>query len=163
MKIRIAGTVNDSVVDGPGIRFVVFTQGCKHNCKGCHNPDTHDINGGYTVDIEDLLKKMFSNPLCDGITVSGGEPFLQINEVAEMCKKTKENGLNVIVYTGFTWEELIKNNENMKIINFVDFLIDGKFIEELKSLDIKFRGSKNQRIIDVKKSLEMGKCVEKTF
>ena len=160
MKIRIAGTVNDSVVDGPGIRFTVFTQGCPHNCKGCHNLGTHSYDGGHFVDTDDLIGKMKKNPLCSGLTVSGGEPFVQCESVGELCRAAKENGYNVIVYTGYRWEELLKDKNRFSVLEYVDYVIDGEFKEELKSLNVKFRGSTNQRIVNVKKSIEQGICVE---
>ncbi len=163
MKIRIAGTVNDSIVDGDGIRFVVFVQGCIHNCDGCHNPQTHDFSGGFETDTDSLLEKILANPLLDGVTFSGGEPFCQPAPLYELGKKVKENGLNLVCYTGFTFEELLeisKQDENVKnLLGICDVLIDGPFIMSKKNLLLKFRGSENQRILDVKKSLSERKAV----
>ncbi len=163
MKIRIAGTVNDSIVDGDGIRFVVFVQGCIHNCDGCHNPQTHGFSGGFETDTDNLLEKILANPLLDGVTFSGGEPFCQPAPLYELGKKVKENGLNIVCYTGFTFEELLeisKQDEDVKILlGICDVLIDGPFILSKKNLLLKFRGSENQRILDVKKSLSEGKAV----
>lgn len=163
MKIRIAGTVNDSIVDGDGIRFVVFVQGCIHNCDGCHNPQTHDFSGGFETDTDSLLEKILANPLLDGVTFSGGEPFCQPAPLYELGKKVKENGLNLVCYTGFTFEELLeisKQEEDVKnLLGICDVLIDGPFILSKKNLLLKFRGSENQRILDVKKSLSEGKAV----
>ena len=163
MKIRIAGTVNDSIVDGDGIRFVVFVQGCIHNCDGCHNPQTHDFSGGFETDTDSLLEKILANPLLDGVTFSGGEPFCQPLPLYELGKKVKENGLNLVCYTGFTFEELLeisKQDEDVKnLLGICDVLIDGPFIMSKKNLLLKFRGSENQRILDVKKSLAEGKAV----
>lgn len=163
MKIRIAGTVNDSIVDGDGIRFVVFVQGCIHNCDGCHNPQTHDFSGGFETDTDSLLEKILANPLLDGVTFSGGEPFCQPAPLYELGKKVKENGLNIVCYTGFTFEELLeisKQDEEVKnLLGICDVLIDGPFILSKKNLLLKFRGSENQRILDVKKSLAEGKAV----
>ncbi len=153
MNIRIAGMVNDSIVDGPGIRLCLFTQGCFHNCLGCHNPQTHDPNGGYDIDTGEIIEKMKKNPLLDGITFSGGEPFLQPIPLIELARATKEMGLNVISYTGYLWEDIIKNEELFALAKEVDFIIDGPFVKEKMSLMLNFRGSSNQRIIDVKKSL----------
>lgn len=161
--LRIAGTVNDSIVDGEGIRFTIFTQGCPHNCKGCHNPQTHDFNGGELVEISTLLEKIKSNPLLDGVTFSGGEPFCQAEILAELGADIKSLGLDIVTYTGYTFEELYKNsgkNGWRKLLEVTDFLIDGKFILELRDWQIKFRGSSNQRYIDCKKSLEQGRVVE---
>lgn len=163
MDIRIAGTVNDSIVDGPGFRFTIFTQGCPHHCEGCHNPHTHDFNGGTVVDTEEILEKIFANPLLDGVTFSGGDPFCQAEPLVEIAKRVKEKGLDVITYTGYTWEYLQKNaNEKnfwRELVEASDFIIDGKFEIEKRSLALHFRGSSNQRIIDVKKSLETGDAV----
>lgn len=161
--LRIAGTVNDSIVDGEGIRFTIFTQGCPHNCKGCHNPQTHDFNGGELVEISTLIEKIKLNPLLDGVTFSGGEPFCQAETLSRLGTDIKSLGLNIVTYTGYTFEELYKNfNRNGwgKLLEVTDFLIDGKFVLELRDWQIKFRGSSNQRYIDCKKSLEQGKAVE---
>lgn len=163
MELRIAGTVNDSIVDGPGIRFTVFVQGCPHNCKGCHNPQTHDFSGGTVIDTEELLEKIKGNPLLDGVTFSGGEPFCQAEVLASLGKEIKKLGLNIITYTGYTFEKLYSSrNENNwnDLLEITDILIDGPFILEQKDWEIKFRGSSNQRYIDCKKSLEKGIAVE---
>ena len=161
-EIRIAGTVNDSIVDGDGIRFTIFTQGCPHNCMGCHNPQTHDFSGGKLVDINILLEKIKSNPLLDGVTFSGGEPFCQAHELAVLGEKIKSIGLNITTYTGYTFEELYTGNNTHwnELLAVTDILIDGKFIQELKDWTIKFRGSSNQRYIDCPASLKAGKAIE---
>lgn len=160
MKIRVAGFVNDSIVDGPGIRYTIFTQGCKHDCGGCHNKHTHDLKGGYLIEIDEILDAIKKNPLLDGITISGGEPFLQAIACAELASKAKKLNLDVITYTGFTFEQLILNEDYMKLLNQTDILIDGPFIEKQKSLSLLYKGSRNQRIIDVKESLDMKRAVE---
>lgn len=163
MILRIAGTVNDSIVDGPGIRFTIFTQGCLHNCEGCHNPDTHDPKGGMDIDTEELLEKIKSNPLLDGVTFSGGEPFMQAEILAELGEKIKAMGLNIVTYTGFTFEELYEKREKNgwgKLLKVTDYLVDGPFILAKKDWVIKFRGSSNQRYIDCQASLDSGKAVE---
>ncbi|MBO6115746.1 MAG: anaerobic ribonucleoside-triphosphate reductase activating protein [Ruminococcus sp.] len=163
MELRIAGTVNDSIVDGPGIRFTIFTQGCPHNCKGCHNPQTHDFEGGELADTDTLLEKVKSNPLLDGVTFSGGEPFCQAEPLAKLGREVKKLGMNVITYTGYTFEQLYnerdKNNWD-KLLEVTDYLIDGPFILEQKDWEIKFRGSSNQRYIDCQASLKEGRAVE---
>lgn len=153
MKLRVAGIIEESIVDGPGIRLVVFTQGCKHNCIGCHNPETHSFTGGKLIDIDSIVHMVKSNPLLDGITLSGGEPFEQVKECAILAKKVKELGLSVITYTGYTFEEILKDRNLRELLIYTDILIDGKFDIRKKSLILKFRGSTNQRIIDVKKYL----------
>lgn len=163
MKLRIAGTVNDSIVDGPGIRFTIFTQGCPHRCEGCHNPQTHDFEGGNIVDTDELLKKTEANPLLDGVTFSGGEPFCQAEALAELGRKIRAAGLNVITYTGYEFEQLYENREKNgwgELLAVTDILIDGKFELDRKDWNIKFRGSSNQRYLDCQASLESGKAVE---
>lgn len=152
-KIRVAGIVEESIVDGPGIRLVVFTQGCKHKCKGCHNPESHSFTGGYLMEIEEILQEIKSNPLLDGLTLSGGEPFEQWEACSELAKEVKKLGLNVVTYTGYTFEEILKNDSFKKLLLQTDTLIDGKFEIDEKSLLLQFRGSKNQRIINVKRFL----------
>lgn len=163
MELRIAGTVNDSIVDGPGIRFTIFTQGCPHNCKGCHNPQTHDFSGGTVVDTDELLAKISGNPLLDGVTFSGGEPFCQAEALAYAGRQIKELGLNIVTYTGYTFEQLYErrgSNGWQKLLEVTDILIDGPFILEQKDWEIRFRGSSNQRYLDCQASLKAGRAVE---
>lgn len=161
--MRIADIIQDSIVDGPGMRLVVFAQGCYKNCPDCHNPNTHDPDGGREISIDELVNMMAKNPLTDGLTLSGGEPFLQADECAELAKRTHALGLNVWCYSGNTYEEILeeaKTNKNYaKLIDEIDVLIDGIFILEQRSLNLKWRGSKNQRVIDIKKSKEAGEII----
>ncbi|WP_300279614.1 anaerobic ribonucleoside-triphosphate reductase activating protein [Peptacetobacter sp.] len=165
MDIRIASDITfDSIVDGPGLRAVVWSQGCKHNCIGCHNPQTHSLKGGKIVDTREIIDKIKSKKLQSGVTLSGGEPFLQADAMAEIAIASKEMGLNVWSFTGFVFEDLIdKKNinyfSNMKLLKNIDVLVDGKFEENKKDISLKFRGSANQRIIDVQKSLKLGKII----
>ena len=166
MLINISDTVNDSIVDGPGLRFTIFVQGCPHGCKGCHNPQTHDFEDGRKVTPESLLEQIKANPLLDGVTFSGGEPFCQAQALAELGEEIKKLGLDIITYTGYTFEYLYLHREENGIgalLSVTDVLIDGRFIETLRSLELRFRGSANQRIIDVPKSLAAGKAVETQF
>ncbi len=160
--MRIAGLVQDSIVDGPGLRFTVFTQGCPHRCEGCHNPETHDPDGGNEIPVDEIIRQMLSNPLTDGVTLSGGEPFAQAGDCAEIAKAAKKAGLNVWTYTGYTFEALIKLTDPnvLQLLNLTDVLVDGPFILSQRSLNIKWRGSTNQRLLDVIKSLDAGKAVE---
>lgn len=163
MKLRIAGTANDSIVDGPGIRFTIFTQGCPHHCVGCHNPETHDPNGGELVDTADLLAKIKANPLLDGVTFSGGEPFCQAKALADLGREIKSLGLNIVTYTGYTFEKLYADrHENGwgELLAVTDHLVDGPFILAQKDWEIKFRGSSNQRYIDCQASLAEGHAIE---
>ena len=163
MKIRMSGVVTESIVDGPGIRYTVFVQGCPHRCEGCHNPQTHDFAGGYDDDTDALYEKIIKNPLLDGVTFSGGEPFCQAKSLAQLGKKLKNHGLGVMAYTGYTIEELLKNandsNGYMELLSTIDYLVDGRFELALKSYECHFRGSTNQRIIDVPKTLEKGNVI----
>lgn len=165
MNIRLAAPIQyDSIVDGEGMRAVLWTQGCPHNCKGCHNPSTHDFNGGFLTNTDTIIEELSSNmSFEDGITLSGGDPFMQAEAVNEIAKYVKSIGKDVWTYTGFTYEKLIelggKNDNIMKLLNNIDVLVDGKFILEQKSLDLFYMGSRNQRVIDVKKSLKENKVV----
>jgi anaerobic ribonucleoside-triphosphate reductase activating protein len=154
MKVRIAGIVNDSIVDGEGIRLTIFFQGCPHRCKGCHNPQTWDANGGYEIDTEEIIQMMDENPLLDGITLSGGEPFLHRVAALELAKAAHERNLSVWCYTGYEYDVhlgySLKTSPKSTISMFleeIDVLIDGKFIEEEKTFDLPWRGSKNQRLL----------------
>lgn len=167
MQLRVAGFSEESIVDGPGIRFTVFVQGCPHNCKGCHNPQTHDFSGGRIEDTDDIFQKIIKDKILDGVTFSGGEPFCQckaLSELAEKIRNFNEFKLNIISYTGYTFEYLIKNaneeNGYLDLLKKLDYLVDGPFVLEQKSLDLNFRGSRNQRFIDVQKSLESGKVIQ---
>lgn len=165
MKIRISSPITvDSIVDGPGLRMVIWTQGCTHNCNGCHNPQTHTLDGGYEVMTEEVISKIKTLRLQRGITLSGGEPFLQPEALEAVAKEAKNSGLDVWAYTGFTFEQLIdKNNKsyfrNLNLLRQVDVLVDGKFVEEKKDISLRFRGSYNQRIIDVQSSLIQNKVL----
>lgn len=157
--LRLAGVVKESIVDGYGLRYVIFTQGCPHHCKGCHNPQTHDFNKGYLQDLASLCDEICKNPLLQGVTFSGGEPFMQAKNLSILAKHIKALGLDLTIYTGFTYEELLQEQVMKELLILADVLIDGKFILEQKDLSLKFKGSKNQRIIDVAKSLEQSKVV----
>jgi len=157
MKIRLAADLQtDSIVDGLGIRTVIWTQGCSHNCKECHNPSTHDFNGGDLVELDDVIEELENLTAQDGVTFSGGDPMFQPKQCYILAKKVHEMGMNVWAYTGFTFEELLDkgNKDILEFLSEIDVLIDGKFDITKKSLDLQFRGSSNQRIIDVPKSLE---------
>jgi anaerobic ribonucleoside-triphosphate reductase activating protein len=166
-ELRLAGITETSVVDGPGLRIVIFAQGCPHNCPGCHNTDTHDSNGGYAVSIEEVFSIISSakrrNKLLRGVTFSGGEPFLQSRELADLAGMIKNMDLNIVTYTGYTFEELFcrtKSEAGIKaLLELSDILIDGPYLEKERDLFIAYRGSRNQRLIDVKASLEAGRAV----
>lgn len=157
MQIRIAGLVPESFVDGDGIRFAIFMQGCLRNCAGCQNPETHSLDGGRLMDTDEIISEIKKNPLLDGITLTGGEPLLQLDAANELAQAAKIFGLSVWLYTGYTFEELPP--EAATLLENVDVIIDGAFIESQRDLDLQFRGSRNQRIIDVKKTCAQNKIV----
>ena len=158
--LDLSGIVSDSIVDGPGIRTTIFCQGCPHHCPGCHNPETWDFGCGTMVPVEDLVDVVRSNPLCRGVTFSGGEPFAQAAGFAKLAKLLKEKGYEVASYSGYTFEELLEGSDDQKaLLAAIDILIDGPFLMAEKSLEIAFRGSRNQRILDVRKSLAEGRAV----
>ena len=161
MNMRIAGIVNDSIVDGPGLRLAIFAQGCPHHCPGCHNPESHDFAGGSDMDTEKIIARMDANPLLDGITLTGGEPFEQPEACRILADAAHARGLNVWAYSGYTFEQLCAVPEKRRLLEACDVLVDGPFLLEERSLDLRFRGSKNQRAIDVPASLQSGEVVEK--
>ena len=164
MSIRIAGTVSDSITDGPGIRFTLFVQGCPHHCPGCHNPQTHDFNGGRDAEEDELIAAINKNPLLSGLTLSGGEPMCQARALAHFAERVRKECpriKEVACYTGFTFEELLegKTDGAMELLKQLDTLVDGRFVQALRSWEIRFAGSSNQRVIDVPASLKAGKAV----
>lgn len=160
--LNISGTIAESTVDGPGYRYVIFTQGCPHHCHNCHNPQTWSFDGGKTVSEDDLLKEIEYDKLLSGVTFSGGEPFMQPVPLTYIAKKVHEMGLNVISFTGFIFEDLLnKDKDTLELLKNIDILIDGPYIEELGDLKLYFRGSSNQRFIDVQASLKEGKTILK--
>ncbi len=160
----LAGIIRESIVDGPGIRFTVFAQGCPRRCPGCHNPQTWPFEGGFEATPEQLLAEMKKDPLVSGLTLSGGEPFSQPEGMAELARLARADGYHVISYTGYLYEELLELAKDrpavMDLLRHVDVLIDGPFVQELKSYELRFRGSANQRSIDVAASLAAGKTIE---
>lgn len=161
-KLKVSGIVDESSVDGPGLRYTVFTQGCPHHCPGCHNPQTHPFEGGKEFDTDTLLLDILSNPLLRGVTFSGGEPFCQPRPLAELAKGIHNRSkMDVITYTGYTWEELMANPDPAvhDLLAESDILIDGRYIEAQRDLTLRFRGSTNQRVLDVKKSLAAGEPI----
>lgn len=162
--IRLAADLqSDSIVDGPGLRTVIWTQGCAHHCKGCQNPQTWDFNGGGLVSVDDVLEAIDELEYQTGITFSGGDPMYQVEACDRIAAYCKDKGYNIWVYTGFTYEEVLKLSEKnptyMDFLKKIDVLVDGRFILEQRDLNLLFRGSKNQRLIDMPKTLESGKVV----
>ncbi len=159
MKIRVAGVVNDSIVDGPGFRLAVFTQGCRHACPGCHNPETHDFSKGQEMDTSEIIEKMRTNPLLDGLTLTGGDPFEQADACRALAEAARAMGLSVWAYTGYTFEEVLEDPVKRALARACDVLVDGRFVLAERTLELRFRGSRNQRIIDVERSLQEGHAV----
>ncbi len=158
--LELSGIVTDSIVDGPGIRTTIFAQGCPHHCPGCHNPETWPFGGGTKISVSEIAQIAKSNPLSRGVTFSGGEPFAQAEGFAKLAKLLKAAGFEVASYSGYTFEELLKGTfQQRALLEVLDVLIDGPFMLEQKSLEISFRGSRNQRILDVPKSLAAGEAV----
>lgn len=161
--IRLAGVVRESIVDGPGLRFVVFCQGCPHGCKGCHNQETHDFKGGYDCDISKIVDAVEKDPLLDGVTFSGGEPFCQpeaFYSLAQELKKLRPD-LNLMAYSGYIYEELtaMKSEAVDKLLSMLDLLVDGRYVQDKRDLTLLFRGSSNQRVIDMNLTRKEGRTV----
>lgn len=163
MELRIAGVEPESVVDGPGIRYVIFAQGCEHFCPGCQNPESHDQVGGKLVKMADLLAKITRGRLLQGVTFSGGEPFLQAKIFAILGQELKRKNLDIVTFTGYIFEELlekaIEKPEYLELLKVTDWLIDGPYIASQRDLQLLYRGSANQRIIDVAQSLQYQRTV----
>ena len=153
--LRLAGVIKESIVDGPGLRFTVFVQGCPHHCPGCHNPQTHDFSGGFDCDVEKLVAEVQKNPLLQGVTFSGGEPFCQCEALYRLATKIKSLGLDLYIYSGYTYEQILQLEDPFarKLLEQCDVLMDGPFLLELRTLDAPSRGSKNQRALDVAATL----------
>lgn len=157
--LRIAGIVNDSITDGPGLRLAVFLQGCPRRCEGCHNPTAQPFEGGYDMSDEEIFAMIKKNPILSGVTFTGGEPFCQAERLIPLAKSIKETGLELAIYTGYTFEELLADEKMRQLACLADVIVDGEFIQAQRDLSQKFKGSKNQRIINVKGSLKSGKAV----
>ena len=162
--LMLAGIVENSIVDGPGIRFTVFCQGCPHHCPGCQNESTWPFEGGSPFEPEDILSFVQKDPLGKGVTFSGGEPFSQAGEFARLARLLKAKGYEVASYTGYTFEELMEKGtpDQKELLGCLDILVDGRFEQDQLSLDLRFRGSRNQRILNLPASLEKGRAVWET-
>ena len=162
MDIRVAGVVNDSIVDGPGLRVAVFVQGCPHRCSGCQNPQTFDFDGGELMTTDEIINKIERNPLDKGVTFSGGEPFAQAEALLEIARWCHANGKDVWAYSGYTYEQIAEGKAGaaaQQLLQECDVLVDGPFVEAEKSMSLKWRGSANQRVIDISKTMQQGLVV----
>ena len=156
VSLRVAGVIEESIVDGPGIRFVLFLQGCRLRCPGCQNPQTWDFDEGTLVPSDEVLARIKENPLVHGVTFSGGEPFEQAEALLPLAKELKAQGYHLMAFSGFTLEQLVQKPECRALLEQLDLLVDGPFIEAQKSLDLRFRGSRNQRILNMPATRENG-------
>lgn len=160
--IRLYGTAPDSIVDGPGLRFAVFVQGCTHGCPGCHNPQSQPAQGGTVRELDDLVAEIQANKLAQGITISGGEPFQQAAACAELARRCRALGLNVWTYSGYTYEQLtagVPDEAALELLDATDVLVDGPFVQSRRSYALPWRGSSNQRLIDVPATQTHGRIV----
>ena len=152
--LRIAGVVENSFTDGPGVRFALFVQGCPHHCPGCHNPQTHDFAGGSETTVSALLTALDEDPLVSGLTLSGGEPFCQAGACAELARAAHARGKDVWTWSGWTYEQLREKAERepevAELLRQTDVLVDGPYIEAERNLDLEWRGSANQRVLELK-------------
>ena len=158
--INVACVIDESIVDGPGIRTAIFAQGCPRRCEGCHNPHSHPFGTGTDCTVEELYSRIRRDPLVHGVTFSGGEPFCQAAPFAALAEQLKAAGYEIAAYTGYTFEELLAGTQEQRdLLSRLDVLIDGEFVLAERNLDLRFRGSANQRILDVPQSLAAGKAV----
>ena len=154
--LRVAGVIEESIVDGPGLRFVLFLQGCRFHCPGCQNPQTWDFEGGTLVPADEVFARIQLDPLVHGVTFSGGEPFEQAEALMPLASALKARGYHLMAFTGYTLENLLCKPECREFLEIMDLIVDGRFIEAEKSFDLRFRGSRNQRIINIPASRENG-------
>lgn len=158
--IRVCDLISDSIVDGPGLRLAVFTQGCPHKCPGCHNPQSHDPQGGYELSIAEIVRRASKNPLLSGITLTGGEPLEQADACLKLVRALPKT-LSVWLYSGYTFEEILQSGDGgrIELLRACEVLVDGRFLQAERSLDLRFRGSRNQRLLDLPKSIARKKAV----
>ena len=161
-ELKILSIAEGTSVDGPGLRTSIYFAGCCHHCEGCHNPQSWDINNGKPTTIDALLEVIRYNEF--PVTFSGGDPLYQIEAVTELARQIKQQlGYNIWCYTGYLWEEILQHEEFMPLLQYVDVIVDGRFVLSQRNISLLFRGSNNQRIIDVQQSLSTGTIVPATF
>ena len=157
--ISVLKIIEDTTVDGPGFRTAIYCAGCTNHCPGCHNPESWDINNGKEMTTEEILKKILTDHFAD-VTFTGGDPMFQPEGFTELAKAIKANSQKTIwCYSGYTFEEIVKNEKRKELLGYIDILVDGRFVQELKDESLYFRGSSNQRLIEVKASLAKGEAV----
>ena len=158
-SISILEILEDTTVDGPGLRTTIYCAGCPNHCPGCHNPQSWDIANGHITDVDDILETILADPFAD-VTFSCGDPMFQAEGFTELAKKIKQNSCkNIWCYTGYLFEQLMENPAQRALLEHIDVLVDGRFVESLKSDELRFRGSSNQRVLDILESLRQGKAV----
>lgn len=158
--ISILSIVHDTMVDGPGFRTSIYCAGCPNHCVGCHNPQSWDINNGIMTSTEDIMKEILEDPFAN-VTFSGGDPMYQADGFAELARTIRtESDKDIWCFTGYRYENLLKNSKQLELLKLIDVLVDGPFIKDLRDEDLFFRGSSNQRLINVQKSLALGEVVE---
>lgn len=159
--IRVCGIEPESIVDGPGFRYVLFVQGCPHRCPGCHNPESHSWDGGQDMTTQEIFEQISANKHLRGVTFSGGEPFCQVPALLELGHMIRNAGLSLMSYSGYTYEELTGRNdpETDELLGLLDILVDGRYIEAERNLTLIYRGSENQRVIDMNKTRRSGEIV----
>ncbi|WP_298068535.1 anaerobic ribonucleoside-triphosphate reductase activating protein [uncultured Mailhella sp.] len=155
-ELRVAGVIEESIVDGPGLRFVLFLQGCRTHCPGCQNPQTWDFEGGELVSAQEVLNRIQGDPLVHGVTFSGGEPFEQAAALIPLAAELRRRGYHLTAFSGYTFEQLREKPDCRQLLSLLDLLVDGPFLMAQKSLELRFRGSRNQRILDVQASIAQG-------
>lgn len=149
-KLSILNVIHDTTVDGPGFRTAIYAAGCTHRCPGCHNPQSWDIENGTPHTIDQLLEIIKEDEFAN-VTFTGGDPLFQVEGFTQLAQRIKaETNKNIWCYTGFLYEDILKSDRLSQILPFIDVLVDGKYIEALRSEDLRFRGSNNQRIINVR-------------
>lgn len=157
--LRIIKILEDTMVDGPGFRTAIYCAGCHHHCPGCHNQQTWDEKAGSDMTTDEIMAVIKADTFAN-VTFTGGDPLYQAEGFSELAEAIKrETGKNIWCYTGFLYEQLLGMEQPRRLLNSIDVLVDGPFIEEQKDPDLLFRGSANQRLIDVKRSLEAGEAV----
>ncbi len=160
--LDVAGIDEDAIADGPGLRLTLFVQGCPHGCAGCHNPQTHAFGIGTKMSVDEIYDRIVANPLLSGVTFSGGDPLCQAAPLADLAERLRaRSGLELCVFTGYTFEELLRENDpdRMRLLRAADILVDGRFVLALRDRSLRFRGSSNQRILDLPRSLDAGHAV----
>lgn len=163
--MNISGYYPESINEGEGVRAVIYISGCRHFCKGCFNPKTWNFNYGEEFNEakqEQIIDDLIGNPLLQGLTLCGGDPFFSARELIPFIQKVRERAswLNIWSYTGFTFDEILLDSTMLELLSLIDVLIDGKFVQEEKDLSLLFRGSSNQKIVDVPSSLKAGHAID---